>query len=274
MKNVYIPNIVTISEIREETPDIKTFKLIFKDKEIQRNFNYKPGQFIELSVFGYGEAPFSISSSPNQQNFFEITVKRVGDVTNALFKLNEGNAVGVRGPFGNGFPTHKFEDKNILFIGGGIGLAPLRSLINFVLSNREKYGELTLMYGARTPKDIVFKKEIETWKKHVDVHLTVDVGDETWKGTVGVVTVLFKEIEVDPKNTVAVMCGPPIMMHFVTKELLKLGFPEDQIFLSLERLMKCGIGICGHCNIGRKYVCKHGPVFTYKETKDFLETAI
>jgi sulfite reductase subunit B len=274
MENLYIPNIAIIIETRKETPDIKTFRLSFKDREFQRKFIFKPGQFIELSVFGYGEAPFSISSSPNQHDYFELTIKRVGNVTSALFKLNNGSAVGVRGPFGNGFPIQELENKNILFIGGGIGLAPLRSLINFVLSGREKYGDLTLMYGARTPKDIVFKEEIETWRKHIDVHLTVDVGDETWKGTVGVVTVLFKEVDVDPKDTIAVMCGPPIMMHFVTKELLKLGFPENQIILSLERLMKCGIGICGHCNIGRKYVCKHGPVFTYKETKDFLESAI
>jgi len=166
------------------------------------------------------------------------------------------------------------KGMNVLLIGGGIGIAPLKPAIEYVIANREDYGEVTLLYGARTPKDIVFKKELEKWKEKIDVHLTVDMGDENWRGRTGVVTVLFDEIEVDPRETYSIQCGPPIMMHFVTRKLLELGFPGDRIFFSLERLMKCGMGFCGHCMVSGKYVCRDGPVFNYNQVRGFLELAV
>ena len=270
MSNPYIPNIAVIQGVREETPDTRTFRLKLREGE----FTFTPGQFIELSVLGYGEAPFSVTSSPLNREYFEITVRKVGILTSALFKLGKGAMVGVRGPFGRGWPIEEMKGMNVLMIGGGIGIAPLKPVIEYILANRKDYGEVILLYGARTPSDIVYKRELEEWKNTIDVHLTVDRGDEKWKGRVGVVTVLFDEIEVDPKETYSIQCGPPIMMHFVTKKLVELGFSGDRIFLSLERLMKCGMGFCGHCTVSGRYVCKEGPVFSYSEIKNFIETAI
>ena len=271
MKNPYVPELAVIEETRVEAPGVKTFKLKLRHGGM---FTFTPGQFIELSVFGYGEAPFSVSSSPLQRDFFEVTVRKTGMLTSALFELERGNTVGVRGPFGNGWPIEKMKKYNILMIGGGIGIAPLKPVIEYVVANRKDYEEVILLYGAKTPKDIVFKKELEMWREKIDVHLTVDIGDNSWKGRTGVVTVLFDEIKVNPKETYSIQCGPPIMMYFVTKKLLELGFPEDRILLSLERLMKCGMGFCGHCMISGKFVCKDGPVFSYNQIKDFLESAI
>jgi len=271
LKNPYIPKLAVIEETRDETPGVKTFRLRLKEGG---GLAFTPGQFIELTVFGYGEAPFSISSSPLHRDFLEVTVRRVGVLTSALFKLGEGGVVGVRGPFGNGWPIEEMKGMNVLLIGGGIGIAPLKPAIEYVIANREDYGEVTLLYGARTPKDIVFKKELEKWKEKIDVHLTVDMGDENWRGRTGVVTVLFDEIEVDPRETYSIQCGPPIMMHFVTRKLLELGFPGDRIFFSLERLMKCGMGFCGHCMVSGKYVCRDGPVFNYNQVRGFLELAV
>jgi NAD(P)H-flavin reductase len=272
MENPYIPDLAIVEEIKDETSDVKRFQISLKNKAL----DYLPGQFIELTVFGYGEFPTSICSSPiPSKEHFETSIKRIGDVTNALHRLNRGSIIGVRGPFGNGFPVDRLKGKNILFVAGGIGSAPLRSLIYYTLVNRKDYGDLKLLYGARTPSDIVFKNEVLPGgeiNEGMDVLLTVDKGDEKWKGNVGVVTTLFKKTEITPKNTFAVICGPTIMIKFVVKELLKMGFPDDQLIVSLERMMKCGMGMCGHCNIGAKYVCKDGPVFTCKETRDFLES--
>jgi len=274
MSNPYIPNLAVIEEMRDEAPDVRTFRFRLIDREKQEGFSFIPGQFVELTVFNYGEAPFSLSSSPLEKRFFELTVKRTGVVTNALFRLKEGDVVGIRGPFGNGWPIEEMRNENILLIGGGIGLVPLRPLIKYILENRGEFGEVILLYGARTPKDIVFKKELEEWRKDIDVHLTVDRGDESWSGRVGVVTVLFDEIEVDPNNTFSVQCGPPIMMHFVTKKLRELGFAHERISLSLERQMKCGMGFCGHCMVSGRFVCKDGPVFKYDVIETFLERAV
>ncbi|RLE79823.1 MAG: hydrogenase [Thermoprotei archaeon] len=272
--NPYIPKLAVIENIKDETPNIKTFRLKFLDEALQKEFNFAPGQFIELTVFMYGEAPFSISSSPFSTDFFEITVKKMGTVTSALMRKKTGDLVGVRGPFGRGWPLVEVRGMNILLVGGGIGIAPLRSAILFLLSRRRDYGDITLLYGARTPRDLVFKEELERWSEHLDVRVTVDRGDEKWRGRVGVVTVLFDELELDPKETVCFQCGPPIMMYFVTKRLLEMGFPKDHIVVSLERLMKCGMGFCGHCTISGRYVCLEGPVFRYNEVKGFLERAV
>jgi len=269
--NPYIPKLARIVNVRDEAPGIKTFRMSFEDGGA---FKFTPGQFIELSVFNYGEAPFSISSSPFIENFFEITVRRMGNVTGALFRLGVGGLVGVRGPFGRGWPIEKMRGHNVLIIGGGIGIAPLKPLIEHIIANRKDYGEVTLFYGARTPKDIVYKQELERWSKHIDVHVTVDMADDTWRGRTGVVTMLFDYVEVDPRDTYSVQCGPPIMMHFVTKKLLELGFPSERIFFSLERLMKCGMGFCGHCMISGRFVCRDGPVFDHSEVEVFLEPAV
>ena len=273
-ENPYIPQLARIESIRDEAPNVKTFRLRFKDERLQESFTFKPGQFIELTVFGYGEAPFSISSSPLEKEYFELTIRRMGTVTRALFKLGEGGTVGIRGPFGRGWPVEKMKGENVLIIGGGIGIAPLRPLIEYIIANRNSFGDVILLYGARTPKDIVYKKELERWKGEIDVRVTVDIGDETWRGRTGVVTVLLDDVDVDPRETYSVQCGPPIMIHFVTKKLVEMGFPDDRILFSLERLMKCGMGFCGHCMIGSKYVCRDGPVFDYSEVKTLLEPAV
>ncbi|MBI3361473.1 MAG: FAD/NAD(P)-binding protein [Chloroflexi bacterium] len=236
--------------------------------------DHNPGQFIELSVLGVGEAPISISSSPSRSNgTFELCVRRAGDVTGALHRMGAGQVVGVRGPFGRGFPIERFRGKDILFAPGGLGLAPLRSLINQVLDERGKYGRVTILYGAKHPSELLFKDELAAWKERGDVelHVSVDRPDENWTGNVGVITTLFARAQVYARNTVAVTCGPPVMYRFVLMELVGKGIPDGNIYLSFERRMKCGVGKCGHCQINHIYTCQSGPVFSYAEIKGVQE---
>jgi sulfhydrogenase subunit gamma (sulfur reductase) len=271
MKNPYIPEIAEITNIKQETWDVKSFQINLSSKS-RDVFEYLPGQFLEISLFGVGEAPISITSSPTRE-VLEISVKRVGAVTECLHKAEVGDVIGVRGPYGNGFPLDKLNGKEVLFIGGGIGLAPLRSLINFMLDKRERFGGISILYGARTPKDLVFRDELGSWakKEDTDVHVTVDKKDSGWRGNVGVVPKLLERVNPDLEKTSAVVCGPPVMIRFTVKALKDMGFKDDQIIFTLERMMKCGIGKCGHCNIGSKYVCIDGPVFSYDEMKDVPE---
>jgi NAD(P)H-flavin reductase len=273
MDNAYLPKIAKIVDVQQELTDVRTFSLRFASDQDQDDFHYKPGQFIELSMLGLGEAPISISSSPSRKSSFDITVKAIGSVTQALHAQKPGSLVGVRGPYGNGFPVDEVAGMDILFVGGGIGLAPLRSLLVNLLDNRSSYGRITLLYGARTPSELLFKQDLAAWAmtEGMEVHTTVDVADESWTGNVGVVTTLFAKISPDPKQTIAFVCGPPVMFRFVIAELLKLGFSDDRIISTLERYMKCGIGKCGHCCIGHKYVCVDGPVFNYREIKTLQE---
>jgi len=273
MKDVYFPDIAVIDRIRDETGDVRTFVMRFKDPAIQENLDYRSGQFFEVSIFGIGEMPISITSTPSRKGFFQLSVKNVGLVSAALHNLPLGSEVGIRGPFGNGFPYEKVFGKNLLFVGGGIGLAPLRSLINNVLDNRKNFGRITILYGARTPGDLVFTDEFKVWQDQPDVTMlvTVDRGDEKWSGNVGVVTTLLPKVQIESQSTVAFVCGPPVMIPFVIKDLLKLGFTDDTIISTLERHMKCGVGKCGHCCIGHKYVCLDGPVFSYGEMKAMME---
>lgn len=275
MRNNWLPRLAKIINIRNETPDTKTFTLRIIDNN---GFNFEPGQFIELMVFGYGEAPFSITSDPMENDYFEITVRKMGTVTSALFGKTINSIVGIRGPFGRGWPLNKVYNKNILIVAGGLGLAPLRGLIYQIIRNREKFGRVVLFYGARCPADRLYQDEFPLWMKKIEVYQTVDRADIDWVscrlGFEGVVTILFDKVHVDPDNTVVFSCGPPIMMYFVTKRLLDLNFDKKSIYLSLERLMRCGMGICGHCSLGGIYVCKDGPVFRLDEVESLLEPAI
>ncbi|MEW6243422.1 MAG: FAD/NAD(P)-binding protein [Bacillota bacterium] len=273
MSNLYIPHKARIKEIITETAanDVKTFRVVFEDESVWDSFQYRPGQFAELSVFGVGEAPISITSSPTQKGYLEFSIKKAGEVTTALHYSAPGELIGVRGPYGNHFPVEIMEGKHLVFIAGGIGLAPLRSLITYVLDDehRGKFRDVTIIYGARSPGDLVFKWELEKWEKREDIrfYLTVDRGDETWTGREGFVPAVLMEVGPSPENTIAITCGPPIMIKFVLQNLEKLGFSPSQIVTTLEMRMKCGVGKCGRCNIGPRYVCKDGPVFTYEQLR-------
>lgn len=268
---LFIPEMANIVKVEQMTALEKVFTLQLPDG---RPLGNRPGQFVEVSVLGVGEAPISVTSSPSRSTeTFELCVRKVGDVTSALHSLQAGDKVGIRGPFGHGFPIESFRGKDMLFAPGGLGLPPARSLINQVLDERALFGRVIILYGARTPSELLFKDELQRWAERSDVELllTVDRGDETWSGNVGVITTLFKFISVYPRNTVAVTVGPPVMYRFVLMELLGMGISEGNIYLSLERRMKCGIGKCGHCQINNVYACQSGPVFSYKELKGLEE---
>ena len=264
-KNIYQPLNAVIEEVTEETPAIKTFRL-----KPEADFSFVTGQFIELTVPGIGEAPFTPSSDPGVKDKLELTVMNVGEVTSRLHAMQKGDLVGIRGPYGKGYPLDKFKGKDILIVGGGVGLAPLRSLLFSLFSSIDNYNKVVLRYGSRTSRDIVYKALIPEWAKRdkVDVLVSVDVGDDSWQGNVGLVTTVLDNTGVDYANAVAIVCGPPIMMKFVTLKLLDLGFQPPDIYLSMEKSMSCGLGKCGHCRIGKFYACKDGPVFTYEQLKD------
>ncbi len=268
MKNPYSFTQAKIEEIISETPEIKTF--VLKPKE---SIPFATGQFIELTVPGVGEAPFTPSSSPYEVNKIEATIMRAGFVTEKIHQIEEGEIVGIRGPYGKGYPIEKFYNKEVLIVGGGVGLAPLRSFLLTLLHEVDKFKRIILCYGAKTPQDIVYKKSFPEWKKlsGLEILRSVDKADENWKEYEGVVTILLDEVKVNLGESVAIVCGPPIMMKFATKKLIELGHEPKNIYLSMERNMSCGIGKCGHCALGKYYVCKDGPVFTYEEIKDIPE---
>ena len=271
MENPYVPLAMRIEEIIVETEDenIKTFELSFMDRADEERFVYTPGQFAELSVFGKGEAPFGMASTPTQLGRLAFSVSKIGVVTGALHRMEKGDVVGVRGPLGNGYPLETFKGKNLVLVGGGFGFSTLRSLTNFILhdSNRKDYSDLKVIYGARRPGLLLYKKDLEAWKKQGDIrlHLTVDKGENGWQGYVGFVPDLTRSVAPNPKNAYAVVCGPPAMIQFTLPVLKELGFRDEQVFLSLEMRMKCGIGKCGRCNVGSKYICSDGPVFSQQE---------
>lgn len=274
--NVYLPHIVVIEKIIEETPTVMTFHFNFKDKKLREEFTFESGQFGEYSVFGIGEATFCISSSPTRRDHLEFALQRVGKVTNALHRLGVGAEIGFRGPYGNSFPLDFLKGKNLVFIAGGIGLAPLRSLIWNVLDNRGKYGKIDIIYGARSPGDLCFKYDLDSWNKNETVNMvtTVDRGDKDWTGKVGFVPAVTEQVAPLPVNSVAIVCGPPVMIRFTFPVLAKLGFTPEQMITTLEKRMKCGIGKCGRCNIGNLYVCRDGPVFSYAQIKSFVSNEV
>ncbi|MDR4506977.1 MAG: FAD/NAD(P)-binding protein [Candidatus Brocadiaceae bacterium] len=275
MKNsasVYLPEIAEVVSIRNLTDREKYLELRMKEKN---EFTFHPGQFVQLSVFGIGEAPISISSSPSHNTVFGVCVRKMGDVTSAIHRLEEGSFIGVRGPLGHGFPIEEMKGRDLLFVAGGLGLAPLRSMIRYVLEKRDYFRRVTILYGAKNPGELLFMDEIEAWKerKDIDVNVTVDNADGTWSGDLGVITRLISPLQLAPSDTYALVVGPPVMYKYVLLELQIKHIPEDQIILSLERRMKCGIGKCGHCQVNGVYVCLDGPKFSYHTLK-FLPEAL
>jgi len=269
--SIYVPTITRLLKVEQMTGAETLFTLELPDG---RSLGNEPGQFVQVSLFGIGEAPISISSSPSRSNgTFELCVRNVGDVTRTMHQMEPGALLGIRGPFGHPFPIDKMKGKDALFAAGGLGLAPLRSLINEVLDQRGSFNRVIILYGTKHPDEILFKDELSEWAERDDVefHMTVDLGSEEWHGNVGVITTLFPKIVIDPRNTVAATCGPPIMYRFVLMEMLGKGIPETQIYLSLERRMKCGVGKCGHCQINELYCCLDGPVFRYADIKGLEE---
>ena len=273
MENPYIPMPMNVVQITTEvdTNDIKTFRLAFVSKEDEERFKYLPGQFGELSIYGKGESPIGIASSPTDPGYVEFTVQRTGTlvggiVTTALHDLEEGAQIGLRGPLGNSWPIDFLAGKNVVVVGGGFAFTTLRSLINYMIhgENRKRFGDITVVYGARTPGLLLYKEEMAAWQKRKDLvmHVTVDRGDASWKGREGFVPTVCKEVAPSSKNAVTVICGPPIMIKFTLPVFFDLGFSRENILTSLEMRMKCGIGKCGRCNVGNKYVCKDGPVFS------------
>lgn len=269
-RDLYNPLISDIVEVETLTFTEKRFEIALPEHQM---LNHKPGQFVEVSIFGFGEAPISICSSPTKTPNFELTVRRTGKLTDKMHELIAGSQIGIRGPFGNGFDVDAFKGKDMLFICGGIGLAPLKSLIDYTIARRSDYGRVIILYGTKNPSEILFKKDIKIWENmdEVEYHMTVDRADENWKGNVGVITTLIPPLEVDVKNTIATVVGPPIMYKFVIMALKGKRIPDENIYLSLERRMKCGVGKCGHCQINDKYVCQDGPVFHYPEVKEMEE---
>jgi NAD(P)H-flavin reductase len=265
-KDIHQPYSARIIKTLPQIRDHLLFQIKFEDPNMASSFSYRPGQFVELSVLGSGEAPISISSSPTRPGIIELCIRKIGRVTNALFRSPVKSLIGIRGPYGNGFPLEKLEGNNLLIVAGGLGMAPLRSLLWYALDNRSKFKDIILMFGAKTPDEMLFKYELIKLIDRPDIKclLTVDKDEEgIWKAYFGVVTKLFDYVHIDPETTYATLCGPPVMYKFVLKKLLERNFSKDRIFMSLERKMKCGVGKCGHCSIGYKYTCIDGPIFTY-----------
>lgn len=269
--SVYIPSPAKIRRITTLTDHEKLFELSFTDG---RWLEQQPGQFVQVSVMGIGECPISICSSPTRPETFELCIRRVGTVTESLHRLKEGDILGIRGPLGHGFDVQEMHGKDVLIVAGGLGLAPVRSLIQYIIDERPRFGQFHMLYGCRHPDEILFSDDLIRWRTDgvMNLHVTVDKPDEQWRGKVGVVTTLFKELpKLDPATTAVVIVGPPVMFKFVVLEVLSRRIPQDSIYCSLERRMKCGIGKCGHCQVNNVYVCLEGPVFKYGRLKSMRE---
>lgn len=269
--DIYQPEMATV--VRSE-PMTELERFIDLKLDCGKELGHLPGQFAEVSVFGIGEAPISISSSPTQDGSFQMVVRKAGNVTRAMHSLKPGDKVGIRGPFGTHFPVDgEMKGKDIVFVCGGLGLVPVRSAINYVLHHRGDYGDVTILFGTKSPAERLFVDEVKEWisKGNVTYMETVDRGDEQWTGNVGVITTLMTDMAVDPRKTVAIICGPPVMYKFAIVSLYKMGMVDKNIYVSLERNMKCGVGKCGHCQMDGLYVCQDGPVFKYADLAEVQE---
>lgn len=267
MTDSTIPRLFQIEKVIRETADSVTMHL-----RGDANGGFQPGQFNMLYAFGVGEIPISISGNPSNMGVMTHTTRMVGTVSNAIGQLRAGGILGLRGPYGRGWPMERARGSDVVIVAGGIGLAPLRPVIYQLLSERDKYGRIVLLYGTRSPADLLFRKELENWRGRFDfdVHISVDHAIGDWRGNVGFVTTFISRVALDPQNTVAMICGPEIMMRFSVMEFLKRGVSAEEIFVSMERNMKCGIGLCGHCQFGPYFICKDGPVFAYPQVKEWL----
>ena len=267
--NIFCPQIAEIIDIEKFTELEKRFTIKLKEDSLR----FSPGQFVMVSILGIGEAPISISSSPTNEGQFEICVRKMGSVTSYLHNLEVGDTLGIRGPYGNGFPVEEVYGKNLVFVAGGLGIIPLRSFIKYSLEKRENFGDISILYGVKSPEEILFADELKEWSNRgdIDLKLTVDKPDETWKGHIGVITRLIYSADIKPDSTYAFIVGPPVMFKYVIMELNAEGITDDRMYLSLERRMKCGIGKCGHCQTNNKYVCMDGPVFRYSQMKNLPE---
>ena len=271
LTSVYLPRLAEITHAEDLTARERFFRIRMADG---RPLGHAPGQFVEVSVLGIGEAPISVCSSPTAPGSeFELCIRKVGSVTDALHRLPTGAKIGIRGPYGRGFPVGDLRGHDLLFVAGGLGMVPLRSMINYAIDKRSDYGKLTLLYGARMPSDMLFGDELACWEKAPGFRMetTVDIAGGTWTGNVGVITKLFDKIKIDPASTYALVVGPPVMFRFVIKSALDSGVYESRILLSLERRMKCGVGKCGHCQVDNVYVCQKGPVFPYTRVRNLKE---
>ncbi len=267
-----VPTLATIRRVVWETDD--TYTLLIDPPQMSgRPFSFKPGQFNMVYAFGVGESAISISSDPAKSNILAHTIHRVGTVTSALSRLKRGDTIGLRGPFGTAWPVEEAVGKDVCIAAGGIGLAPLRPVIYSMIKRREEFGRIIILYGARSPLDLLYRVELEQWSKipNVEVITTVDRGDSSWKGHIGVVTGLFSYIKMDSPSTIAMVCGPEVMMKYTYEELQRCGLSQEQIYISMERNMKCGIGLCGHCQFGPKFICKDGPVFRLPQINHLIE---
>jgi sulfhydrogenase subunit gamma (sulfur reductase) len=265
--NVYQPALARVMRIQELISDVRLFELRFTDPMLAGNFTFRPGQFVELSVLGVGEGPFSLPSSPTRRGSFQLGIRRAGVLTDYLFDHTvEGDLVGVRGPLGNGFPLERLEGNDVLLVAGGLGMVPLRGLLHYLIDLRDRFGRVILLYGTRSPDQVLFREELESLSRRGDAEIMLSVDatqGKPWSGKVGVVTELIDEVALDVAKTNAIACGPPVFYKFMLEKLVRLGFGKDRIFLSLERRMECGVGKCGHCAVGYTFTCLHGPVFSY-----------
>lgn len=270
-RNPFEPYLVRVATARDETPDVRTSRLEFLEPDVARRFRWEPGQFAEFSVFGAGEAVFTMANAPTRGGYVECTLRAIGKVTGAIRRLSTGQVLGVRGPYGNRFPLEDWRGRDLVFVGGGIGMAALRSPLQFVLDNRRDFGEVVVLNGARSVADLVYKDEMSEWQQAGGVRVVraVDPGGETpdWDGEVGLLPIVFERLALQADGRVVVVCGPPIMLHFMFQSLEKMGYRPEQVVTTLENKMKCGLGLCGRCNIGRFFVCRDGPVFTWAQVR-------
>jgi sulfhydrogenase subunit gamma (sulfur reductase) len=269
--NIYEPELMEVVKVRQQTPDVKSIQIRFKSEAKKQNFSFRVGQFGIFSAFGAGESVFNICSSSNWKDYLEFCFRKTGKVTEDFWQIEEGDTIGFRGPYGNSYPMEEWEGKNLIFVGGGIAMPPIRCAIWYALENRSKYGEISVVYGARTVADLTFADELDQWATHERVRIVkcVDPGGETpeWKGEIGFVPTVLEKAKIPAENSVALVIGPPIMIKFTLPVLEKMGLGEKDIYTSLENRMKCGVGKCGRCNAGPIYVCKEGPVFTMEQIK-------